>query len=84
MPEEARERTDKEIRKLKMMSPMAAEATVVRNYIDWMLSLPWEDYKEENDDIVDAPRRSSTRTTSASRSRRSASSSTWPSSPSST
>jgi ATP-dependent Lon protease len=45
MPDEARDRTEKEIRKLKMMSPMAAEATVVRNYVDWMLSLPWNDYK---------------------------------------
>ena len=41
MPEEAAEKTDKEIRKLKQMSPMSAEATVVRNYVDWMLSLPW-------------------------------------------
>jgi ATP-dependent Lon protease len=56
MPDEARERAEKEIRKLKMMSPMAAEATVVRNYIDWMLSLPWKEYKEERDDIVEAER----------------------------
>ena len=56
MPDDARERTEKEIRKLKLMSPMAAEATVVRNYIDWMLSLPWKDYKEERDDIVEAER----------------------------
>jgi ATP-dependent Lon protease len=48
---EAREKTEKEIKKLKMMSPMSAEATVVRNYVDWMLSLPWEDDKEENRDI---------------------------------
>ena len=47
MPEDARERAEKEIRKLKMMSPMSAEATVVRNYIDWMLSLPWDEYKDE-------------------------------------
>ncbi len=51
MPEEARERTEKEIRKLKQMSPMAAEATVVRNYIDWMLGLPWQEYKEEQRDL---------------------------------
>ena len=56
MPDEARERTEKEIRKLKMMSPMSAEATVVRNYIDWMLSLPWADYKPENKDIDAAQR----------------------------
>ena len=41
LSEEARERLDKELRKLKMMSPMSAEATVVRNYIDWVLDLPW-------------------------------------------
>jgi ATP-dependent Lon protease len=52
MPEEARERTEKEIRKLKQMSPMAAEATVVRNYIDWMLGLPWQEYKDEQRDLT--------------------------------
>ncbi len=50
-PEEAREKCEKEIKKLKMMSPMSAEATVVRNYIDWILSLPWEDYRDENKDL---------------------------------
>ncbi len=38
---EAREKIDGEIKKLKSMSPMSAEATVVRNYLDWMLSIPW-------------------------------------------
>ncbi len=51
MSEEANERVQKEIKKLRMMSPMSAEATVVRNYIDWILSLPWYDYKEEEVDI---------------------------------
>jgi ATP-dependent Lon protease len=51
LPQEAREKAEKEIKKLKMMSPMSAEATVVRNYVDWMLALPWEHYKEENRDI---------------------------------
>ena len=51
MPQEARERTEKELKKLKQMSPMAAEATVVRNYIDWMLSLPWDECKEEEKDL---------------------------------
>ena len=54
MPDDAREKTDKEIKKLKMMSPMSAEATVVRNYIDWMLSLPWDEYKEELSDIEES------------------------------
>jgi ATP-dependent Lon protease len=52
--EDAAERVKKEIKKLKMMSPMSAEATVVRNYIDWMLELPWFDYAEENKDIANA------------------------------
>jgi ATP-dependent Lon protease len=51
MPDAARERAEKELRKLKMMSPMSAEATVVRNYIDWMLALPWDEYKEEENDL---------------------------------
>jgi ATP-dependent Lon protease len=42
MPEEAKEKTLAEVRKLKMMSPMSAEATVVRSYIDWMISVPWK------------------------------------------
>lgn len=49
--DEAREKTLKEIKKLKMMSPMSAEATVVRNYIDWMLGLPWFNYSEDKHDI---------------------------------
>ena len=54
MPQEAREKTEKEVRKLKMMSPMSAEATVVRNYVDWMISLPWEEFSEEKIDIHQA------------------------------
>ena len=42
MPAEAKEKTLTELKKLKMMSPMSAEATVVRSYIDWMLSVPWK------------------------------------------
>ena len=56
MPKEARSRAEKEIRKLKMMSPMSAEATVVRNYVDWILSLPWQSYKDEKKDIAEAER----------------------------
>lgn len=51
MSPEAREKIKKEIKKLKMMSPMSAEATVVRNYIDWVLSLPWSDYSQEKHDV---------------------------------
>ncbi|QJC35694.1 endopeptidase La [Enterobacteriaceae endosymbiont of Donacia sparganii] len=41
MPKEAKEKTYSELRKLKMMSPMSAEATVVRGYIEWMIQIPW-------------------------------------------
>jgi len=51
LSEEATDRVKKEMRKLKMMQPMSAEATVVRNYIDWVLSLPWDEKSEENYDI---------------------------------
>jgi len=54
MSDDAREKTLKEIKKLKMMSPMSAEATVVRNYIDWMLGLPWQNYSEDKHDIKKA------------------------------
>ena len=53
---EAKEKVEKELKKLKMMSPMSAEATVVRNYIDWILSLPWADYTEDKLDITEAER----------------------------
>lgn len=42
MPSEARDKTDAELAKLKMMSPMSAEASVVRSYIDWMVNIPWK------------------------------------------
>ncbi len=51
LSEEALTRVKKELKKLKMMQPMSAEATVVRNYIDWILSLPWDDKSEENHDL---------------------------------
>ena len=56
LSKEAESRVKKELRKLKMMQPMSAEATVVRNYIDWVLNLPWEDKSEENYDIEAAER----------------------------
>jgi ATP-dependent Lon protease len=56
MPEDAEDRARKEIRKLKMMSPMSAEATVVRNYVDWILSLPWNETKEDKTDLDVAQR----------------------------
>jgi ATP-dependent Lon protease len=56
LSKEASTKAKKELRKLKMMSPMSAEATVVRNYVDWILSLPWNEFTEENHDINEAER----------------------------
>ncbi|TGU70868.1 endopeptidase La [Geomonas terrae] len=48
---EAKQKVQSEIRKLKFMSPMSAEAAVVRNYVDWLLALPWGKFAEERRDI---------------------------------
>jgi len=56
LPKEAHARVKHEFKKLKMMSPMSAEATVVRNYIDWILSLPWYEKTKEKMDIDEAQR----------------------------
>ncbi|MFQ5684227.1 MAG: endopeptidase La [Candidatus Binatia bacterium] len=53
---EAKDKVNKELKKLKMMSPMSAEATVVRNYIDWILSLPWNEFTDDKLDILEAER----------------------------
>ena len=54
MSKEATKKAKQELKKLKLMSPMAAEATVVRNYLDWLLSLPWAEVTEEKKDINEA------------------------------
>ncbi len=54
LSEEAQLRLLREVRKLKMMSPMSAEATVVRNYVDHVLALPWEAYADERLDLAEA------------------------------
>lgn len=54
MSREATEKIGAELRKLKMMSPMSAEATVVRNYIEWLLSLPWQKGTKDRHDLVKA------------------------------
>ncbi|AKU90228.1 endopeptidase La [Vulgatibacter incomptus] len=56
MSKEATIKVKRELKKLKMMSPMSAEATVVRNYVDWVLSLPWSDVTKDKLDIGDAKR----------------------------
>jgi len=54
MSKEATEKVEQELKKLKMMTPMSAEATVVRNYIDWIISLPWFGNTEVRDDLDEA------------------------------
>jgi ATP-dependent Lon protease len=54
LSEEARTKVEREIKKLRMMHPTSAEATVVRNYVDWVLALPWYEKTEERSDIEEA------------------------------
>jgi len=54
MPKEAKEKCLSELKKLKSMSPMSAEATVVRNYLDWMTELPWSNKSKINTDLNNA------------------------------
>ena len=54
MPKLAKEKCLSELKKLKSMSPMSAEATVVRNYLDWMTELPWSNKSQINTDLKDA------------------------------
>jgi ATP-dependent Lon protease len=54
LSKEAREKALQELKKLKTMSPMSAEATVVRNYLDWMLSIPWKRRSKIRNDVVAA------------------------------
>ncbi|MFZ2224680.1 MAG: LON peptidase substrate-binding domain-containing protein, partial [Candidatus Deferrimicrobium sp.] len=56
MGKEANQKAQKEIKKLRMMSPMSAEATVSRNYIDWLVSIPWQERTEDKLDIAEAER----------------------------
>jgi ATP-dependent Lon protease len=52
--EEARAKAEAEVKKLRQMSPMSAESTVVRNYLDWLLSLPWGKRKDIQTDLAKA------------------------------
>lgn len=56
MPKEAKEKATAELNKLKMMSPMSAEATVVRNYVDWLVSVPWKKKSKVRKDLAVAER----------------------------
>ena len=51
MPKDAREKATNELNKLKLMSPMSAEATVVRNYIDWLVNVPWKKRTKSSIDL---------------------------------
>lgn len=54
MPKEAKKKAESEFKKLKLMSPMSAEATVVRNYIDTLVGLPWRKKSKVNNDLSNA------------------------------
>jgi len=54
MSKEAEDKCFAELKKLKMMSPMSAESTVVRNYLEWMVSLPWQKESKVSTDIAEA------------------------------
>ena len=54
LSKEAREKALGELKKLRTMSPMSAEATVVRNYLDWILSIPWKKRTKVKNDVVEA------------------------------
>jgi ATP-dependent Lon protease len=54
MPDDIKEKARREVQKLKMMSPMSAEATVVRNYVDWIVDLPWNEHTDKEVSIDEA------------------------------
>ena len=56
MPEEVESEAKKESKKLRMMSPMSSEANVVRNYLEWLVSMPWQVRTEDNFDLEQAER----------------------------
>lgn len=56
LPRDVREKVDKEIRKLSKMAPLSPEATVIRNYLDWILGLPWKKKTRDNLSVKDVAR----------------------------
>ena len=56
LSKEAQAKVKKELKKLRMMAPLSAEAAVVRNYVDWVLGLPWGERSEEKLDVIEAER----------------------------
>ena len=78
MSAEANEKATSELNKLKMMSPMSAEAAVVRNYIDWLVKVPWKKAVQDLAQPREGRERFSRKITTGWRRSRSESSSTWP------
>jgi ATP-dependent Lon protease len=56
LSQEAKVKAERELKKLKMMSPMSSEAAVIRNYLDWLVAIPWGEIADENIDIQRAAR----------------------------
>lgn len=54
LPEHARQRAEKEIGRLSKIPPMSPEVSILRNYLDWLLELPWDEYTEDNLDVANA------------------------------
>ena len=77
MSKEAKEKAGSELNKLKLMSPMSAEATVVRNYIDWLVKVPWKKRTKMTRDL-ERPSRCWKKTTTVCKRSRNASSNTSP------
>merc|ERR1712224_1169316 len=52
LTKEAKEKAYSELKKLKMMTPMSSESAIIRNYLDWIISLPWRVFTKSNNDLV--------------------------------
>ena len=78
LSKEARDKAQAELKKLKQMSPMSAEATVVRNYLDWVLSIPWGTRGKVKKDLGGSRKCARSRALTGLRRSRSGSSSIWP------
>ena len=61
LSKEAKDKALNEFKKLKTMSPMSAEASVIRNYLEWMLDIPWNKFSDENNNINAAEKNSKRR-----------------------
>ena len=78
MPKDAQEKAMQELKRLEMMPPMSAESTVSRNYLDWLLAVPWKKKIQGNSRHRASPKRFSKKIITGWKRSRSASSNTWP------